>query len=111
MSDKEQEFIYSAQKKLCYYIYIDKSTGDASSNSPVSITGLLNNSLYDRWMDSGSVVGYATLYASIEQFRHSALPISIFLLRVSGNDTVCVNAAGVDIKLFRTGRRAGPREG
>lgn len=55
LSDKEQEFIYSAQKKLYSYIYIDKSTGDASSNSPVSITGLLNNSLYDRWMDSGSI--------------------------------------------------------
>lgn len=57
LADKEQEFIYSAQKKLYSYIYVDKSIDYVSSNSPISITDLLQHSLYDRWVDLGTIYG------------------------------------------------------
>lgn len=47
--------IYDFQKELYKYIYIDN--GYPSSQSPISVRGQLNRSVYDRWMDSG------TLYA------------------------------------------------
>ena len=47
--------IYDFQKELYKYIYIDN--GYPSSQSPISVREQLNHSVYDRWMDSG------TLYA------------------------------------------------
>ena len=47
--------IYDFQKELYKYIYIDN--GYPSSQSPISVREQLNRSVYDRWMDSG------TLYA------------------------------------------------
>ena len=54
-SNLTKKQIYDFQKELYKYIYIDN--GYPSSQSPISVREQLNHSVYDRWMDSG------TLYA------------------------------------------------
>ncbi|MGQ7372785.1 hypothetical protein ACTGW9_01260 [Streptococcus suis] len=49
------KLVYNQQKRLYSYIYIDN--GDSTSQSPMSIGPLLQKSIYDRWVDYGTLYG------------------------------------------------------
>ncbi|MDW8750041.1 hypothetical protein Q7W34_01095 [Streptococcus suis] len=53
--DKWLKLVYKQQKRLYSYIYIDN--GDSTCQSARAIVPLLQRSIYDRWLDSGTIYG------------------------------------------------------
>ncbi|NQN49542.1 hypothetical protein HPA16_04130 [Streptococcus suis] len=53
--DGQLELVYNQQKRLYSYIYIDN--GDSTCQSARAIVPLLQRSIYDRWLDYGTIYG------------------------------------------------------
>ncbi|HFI0454794.1 TPA: hypothetical protein ACGOZD_000716 [Streptococcus suis] len=53
--EEQSEVVYKQQKRLYSYIYIDN--GDSTCQSARAIGPLLQRSIYDRWLDYGTIYG------------------------------------------------------
>ncbi|NQN66908.1 hypothetical protein HPA05_00130 [Streptococcus suis] len=53
--DGQLELVYNQQKRLYSYIYLDN--GDSTCQSARAIDPLLQKSIYDRWLDYGTIYG------------------------------------------------------
>ncbi|HEM2809444.1 TPA: hypothetical protein U0616_001229 [Streptococcus suis] len=53
--DGQLELVYNQQKRLYSYIYIDN--GDSTCQTARAIVPLLQRSIYDRWLDYGTIYG------------------------------------------------------
>lgn len=53
--DGQLELVYNQQKRLYSYIYLDN--GDSTCQSARAIVPLLQRSIYDRWLDYGTIYG------------------------------------------------------
>ncbi|MCW6665365.1 hypothetical protein NHG32_06685 [Aerococcaceae bacterium NML191219] len=67
-SETNPDVLYETEKKIYSWIYVDK--GDACCQSRMMIKNQLNSSLYDRWIDLGTLYGI-TQHSMIMMTSHN----------------------------------------